>query len=198
MIPLLGVSFALWTLIAERWQVLRTLQRDDLDMAGVLSVVRGEQEPPESRSMRSRLAGEFASAATNKARVDRNVLAYVSFRIARELDRRLEVISVLAVVAPLLGLLGTVLGMIETFQVISDYGTGNARAMAGGISVALVTTQTGLLVAIPGLLESGRLRRNAEQLQLSLAETTHMIDRDLVRRCPPRRRKQAGKRRKSP
>jgi biopolymer transport protein ExbB len=198
MIPLLSVSFALWMLIAERWQVLRALRRNDLDMASVLAVVRGERDAPDSTGMRSRLAGEFVGAATKTPRVDRNVLAYVSARIERELKRRLEAIGVLAVVAPLLGLLGTVLGMIETFQVISDFGTGNARAMAGGISVALVTTQTGLLVAIPGLLESGRLKRNAEQLRLSLAETTQMIDRDLVRRCPPRCRRQAGKRRKSP
>jgi hypothetical protein len=56
---------------------------------------------------------------------------------------------VLAAVAPLLGLLGTVTGMIATFDVLAVFGTGNAKAMAGGISEALITTQTGLLVALP-------------------------------------------------
>ena len=59
---------------------------------------------------------------------------------------------VLAAAAPLLGLLGTVTGMVETFRVIGLYGMGNAQAMASGIKAALITTQAGLLVAIPGLL----------------------------------------------
>ena len=105
---------------------------------------------------------------------------------SREVDklkRSLRPLSVIATVAPLLGLLGTVLGMIETFEVIAAFGTGNARAMAGGISVALITTQTGLLVAIPGLVLSGRLRDRAEQLRVRLAETAQMLDRDLGRRA---------------
>jgi biopolymer transport protein ExbB len=63
-----------------------------------------------------------------------------------------------------LGLLGTVTGMIATFDVLSVFGTGNAKAMAGGISEALITTQTGLLVAIPGLYMKGFLDRRADNL----------------------------------
>ena len=74
------------------------------------------------------------------------------------------------VVAPLMGLLGTVIGMIETFDVISLFGTGNAKAMAGGISVALVTTQSGLVVAIPGLFVSGFLARRSRRLESALDE----------------------------
>ncbi len=65
------------------------------------------------------------------------------------LESGLGLIKVLYVVAPLMGLLGTVVGMIETFQMITLFGTGNAQMMAGGISMALVTTVEGLLVAIP-------------------------------------------------
>jgi len=198
MIPLVSVSFALWFFIVERWQVLRALQGKDLDMAGVLAVVRGEQHVPDSRGLRAELAGAFVRAATGKPQLDRKILAHLARRIELGLERRLEAIGVLAAVAPLLGLLGTVLGMIETFQVISDFGTGNARAMAGGISVALVTTQTGLLVAIPGLLESGRLKRRAEHLRQTLDETTHIIDRDLARRCPKPRTRKRKLRRKEP
>jgi biopolymer transport protein ExbB len=56
---------------------------------------------------------------------------------------------VFAAVAPLLGLLGTVMGMIELFDVITMHGTSDPKLLAGGISIALVTTETGLIVAIP-------------------------------------------------
>jgi biopolymer transport protein ExbB len=65
------------------------------------------------------------------------------------LERFLTMIKVLAVVAPLLGLLGTVTGMINTFQAITLFGTGDPKLMANGISQALVTTMEGLWVAIP-------------------------------------------------
>jgi biopolymer transport protein ExbB len=59
---------------------------------------------------------------------------------------------VVAAVAPLLGLLGTVTGMIATFDIITEFGTGNPKLLSSGISVALVTTELGLVVAIPALL----------------------------------------------
>ena len=65
------------------------------------------------------------------------------------IERAQSFIKLLAAVAPLLGLFGTVTGMIETFQAISLYGTGDPKLMAGGISQALITTQLGLMVAIP-------------------------------------------------
>jgi len=71
---------------------------------------------------------------------------------APALERGLSSIKILAVIAPLLGLLGTVTGMIETFQSITIFGTGDAKLMAGGISQALITTVLGLVVAIPLIL----------------------------------------------
>jgi biopolymer transport protein ExbB len=68
------------------------------------------------------------------------------------LTKGLLFIKVVSVVAPLLGLLGTVTGMIQTFQVITLYGAGDPKLMAGGISQALVTTVQGLVVAIPMVL----------------------------------------------
>ncbi len=73
-------------------------------------------------------------------------------RESSRLDRFLWAIRVVTVVAPLMGLLGTVTGMIRTFQAITLFGTGDPKLMAGGISEALVTTMLGLLVAIPLLL----------------------------------------------
>ena len=68
------------------------------------------------------------------------------------LNRFGAVIIVIAAVTPLLGLLGTVTGMISTFDIITEFGTGDPKLLSGGISVALVTTQLGLVVAIPALI----------------------------------------------
>jgi biopolymer transport protein ExbB len=85
------------------------------------------------------------------------------------LQRGILFIKIISVVAPLLGLLGTVTGMIETFQAMALFGTGDASVMAGGISQALVTTVIGLCVAIPTVLlhtfVSGRSRRIVQILQ---------------------------------
>jgi len=75
------------------------------------------------------------------------------------LERFLATLGMLAAIAPLLGLLGTVTGMIDTFQVITAFGTGDPRMMSGGISVALVTTMLGLAVAIPIMLAHTLLTR---------------------------------------
>ncbi len=73
-------------------------------------------------------------------------------------------LNIMAAVAPLLGLLGTVTGMIGTFEIINVYGTGDPRMMSGGISVALVTTMLGLMVAIPIMLMHAFLSRQVEHI----------------------------------
>lgn len=80
------------------------------------------------------------------------------------LERFLPSIGILAAVAPLLGLLGTVTGMISTFDMITVFGSGQPRLMAGGISEALVTTATGLVIAIPILLVHSFLSSRADRL----------------------------------
>ena len=148
--PLVAVSVAMWILIVDRLGEFRQLSKGGL---------------------RKMLEADFLAKHSGHAGLDREILMEVALRLRRRLDRRLSLIAVLAAIAPLLGLLGTVLGMIETFDVIAMFGTGNARAMAGGISVALITTQTGLLVAIPGLLMSNRLGRISSNLKTTLDET---------------------------
>ena len=80
-------------------------------------------------------------------------------------------IQVIAAVAPLLGLLGTVTGMIATFEVITNVGTGNPKLLSGGISEALVTTQLGLVVAIPALLLGNLLGARAERVREQLEQS---------------------------
>ena len=88
------------------------------------------------------------------------------------LEKRLSLISALGASAPLLGLLGTVSGMITLFKVITDVGTNDARILAGGISEALVTTQTGLIIAIPILLIHGFLSEKLDAITADLQSTT--------------------------
>lgn len=81
------------------------------------------------------------------------------------LERNLSTLAVLAGAAPLLGLLGTVTGMIRVFNVITQYGTGDPKLLAGGISEALVTTQVGLIVAIPIMLVHDYLSGRSDHIQ---------------------------------
>ncbi|HLF32529.1 MAG TPA: MotA/TolQ/ExbB proton channel family protein [Xanthomonadales bacterium] len=91
-------------------------------------------------------------------------------RESAPIETGLAFIKVLYVVAPLLGLLGTVVGMIETFQMITLFGTGDPRMMAGGISTALVTTVQGLVVAIPLTILHSFLQGKAKALIQTLEE----------------------------
>ncbi|NOE62343.1 MotA/TolQ/ExbB proton channel family protein [Vibrio cholerae] len=81
------------------------------------------------------------------------------------LETGLSMLKLLAALAPMLGLLGTVTGMIETFQVITQFGNGDPKVMAGGISMALVTTVEGLIAAIPLLLAYNILSAQAEAIR---------------------------------
>lgn len=94
----------------------------------------------------------------------------VIFKDLAELRKGLSTVKVLAAIAPLMGLLGTVTGMIGTFQAITLFGTGDPKLMAGGISQALITTVQGLVVAIPLLLSSNILSSRAQQLSKVIGE----------------------------
>ena len=93
------------------------------------------------------------------------------------LDRYGNFILVLAAVAPLLGLLGTVAGMIATFDIITEYGTGDPKLLAGGISEALVTTMFGLIVAIPLLLIGNLLAGWAQNIKDDMEQSAlHIVN----------------------
>ena len=92
------------------------------------------------------------------------------------LTRNITLIQVISVVAPLLGLLGTVIGMILTFQAITLFGTGDPKTMAGGISTALMTTVLGLCVAIPmTLLHSIVATRSRSVIHVLEEQTAGLI-----------------------
>ncbi|MFC1504569.1 MotA/TolQ/ExbB proton channel family protein [Spirochaetota bacterium] len=91
------------------------------------------------------------------------------------LSKRLSTLAVLGAIAPLLGLLGTVSGMIKLFDVITLYGTSNPKVLAGGISIALVTTQTGLSLAIPIMLVHHLLMRKKNSILAAIEKHTIRI-----------------------
>ena len=122
---------------------------------------------------------KFLNKKTGKPELDKNILDEIVVEMVRSYDKYLTAIGALAAAAPMLGLLGTVLGMIGTFDTMAVFGTGNARSMAGGISEALITTQTGLLVAIPGLYMKSFLENRSVELKKSLAGIGMYIKRNI-------------------
>lgn len=122
------------------------------------------------------LESQFLSGKHRKRMIE-----HFSETVASGVGRHITTVLVLASAAPLFGLFGTVSGMIDTFDVIAAYGTGNPKAMASGISVALVTTQAGLVVAVPGLIMGNILRRRAGVLQDRIKLFGHMLVKEFER-----------------
>ncbi len=177
MIPIIFTSLWLWALIIERLFYLRRMRKGDINLKQAVEMVQGDHLPVSSDGLRAAIVLRFLRDRTGQCDLDRNIINQCVIEERRPLRRSLSVIAVLAAIAPLLGLLGTVTGMITTFNVISIFGTGNARAMAEGISEALITTQSGLLVAIPGLFMSNYLARRIAWLENSLDELATTLRR---------------------
>ena len=171
MVPLLVVSLLMWVLIINRAFFFRRLYRRNMPREKAGQFVRLGELPSfrQYRGITAMFVTEFIMRRSGKRKQDRRALDETVMILSLSLDRYLGLIGVLARVAPLLGLLGTILGMMRTFTIISLFGTGNPKAMAAGISEALITTQTGLLVAIPGLYMYGFLARRADNLKHRLA-----------------------------
>ena len=91
-------------------------------------------------------------------------------QVVLDLERYLNTLGTIASVTPLLGLLGTVIGMIKVFAAITTQGVGNPTVLAGGISEALITTAAGLLVAIPSLIFYRYFRGKVNELVLKMEE----------------------------
>ena len=121
-----------------------------------------------SSAARIYLAGLKASGQPRAA--IKEVITETGRREASDLGKHLNVLGTVASIAPLLGLLGTVSGMIKTFNVISYYGVGNPGTLAGGISEALLTTAAGLTVAIPTLVGYRFISSRADSLITELED----------------------------
>ncbi|RMH73449.1 MAG: MotA/TolQ/ExbB proton channel family protein [Gemmatimonadetes bacterium] len=96
-------------------------------------------------------------------------------RETRTLEKHLVVLETVAAVAPLLGLLGTVTGMIRTFTAIAEYGVGQANYLSEGISEALITTAVGLAIGIPALIAYNYFIHRAENMILDIEELSALL-----------------------
>lgn len=181
MIPLVVISVVMWLLIINRAFYFRRLYWKNMDTRTAWEHISKNKmpDPAKYQGAVSMLVAEFIRSRSGDSVLDRFILDETVLRINRSMNDYLGFIGALAAVAPLMGLLGTVIGMIVTFDVISVFGTGNARAMAGGISEALITTQTGLLVAIPGLYMKGYLDRRAQKLKQRISVVGYYLWRHL-------------------
>ena len=139
-----GISFvtlAMWALILERFWYFAAVHPEEARRA------RSTWEAREDRS--SWYADQIRRRLVSKVQV--------------KLDRGLLMIKTLVALCPLLGLLGTVTGMIEVFDVMAVSGSGNARAMASGVSKATIPTMAGMVAALSGMIISVQLERYARQ-----------------------------------
>ncbi len=141
LVIILIATFALWTLILERYWYFTSTHHDV--KADILQQweARKDHNSWAARRVRDRLISQIRMATT----------------------RNLSIIKVLVALAPLFGLLGTVTGMVEVFDVMAITGSGNARAMAAGISKATLPTMAGMVAALSGIYFSARLERRAHR-----------------------------------
>ena len=121
-------------------------------------------------------------AVVNKANETRDAaeksLQEALLREQPKLERRMRLLAAIGTIAPLLGLLGTVTGIITLFTVITEVGTNDARVLAGGISEALVTTEAGLVIAIPVMILHGLLSEKIERVTSELyVQSTAMLNK---------------------
>jgi biopolymer transport protein ExbB len=113
-------------------------------------------------------AGLFNSLHDRK--IIKDCMEEAGHKVAHDLEHYLNALGTIAAVGPLLGLLGTVFGMIEIFSSLMKHGAGDPSSLAGGISVALITTAAGLTVAIPSLIFHRYFERLVDEYLISMEE----------------------------
>jgi biopolymer transport protein ExbB len=154
LVAIMIVTFILWALIYERYSFLR--KRLPEISAGYKDQWRARKEH------NSWAAHQIRRRYISDARLQAN--------------SNITYIKVLVALAPFLGLLGTVTGMVEVFDVMAITGSGNARAMAGGISKATLPTMAGMVVALSGLFFTSSLERRASRAVEQMEDELELSD----------------------
>ncbi|MBO6753172.1 MAG: MotA/TolQ/ExbB proton channel family protein [Spongiibacter sp.] len=120
--------------------------------------------------------GEIIAAGLGNAKYGREIMKEsiedAASHVIHGMERYLTALGTIAAVTPLLGLLGTVMGMIRVFSEIMVQGTGNAAVLAGGISEALITTASGLCVAIPAMVMHRYFQRRIDAIVVTMEQDT--------------------------
>lgn len=177
MLPILLCSVVAVAIILERFWSLRKSRVAPLGLREQISrqalsapltvtqLLELEQNSPLGRLFAAGLRNAHYSREVMKESIEEAATAVI-----HELEHFLSLLGTIAAITPLLGLLGTVLGMIEVFAVIMEQGAGQANLLAGGISKALVTTAAGLSIAIPALLFHRFFERRVSELIVELEQ----------------------------
>ncbi|MGH8508130.1 MAG: MotA/TolQ/ExbB proton channel family protein, partial [Gammaproteobacteria bacterium] len=146
-------------LVSQEWQWFK---KDHLDAKSIQSL---KQHSP---------LGRILAAGLMQLRHDRQIMKEsiedVGRHVVQDLERYLNTLGTIAAVSPLLGLLGTVTGMIRAFSAISEHGVSDPAVVSGGIAEALITTAAGLIVAIPALMAYRYLRGRVDALVVSMEQ----------------------------
>lgn len=184
MLPILTCSVVAMAIVAERLWTLRQDKVVPLSLVNharrLLADERIAEEKLGQLKRHSPLGRVLAAGLVNRNQSResiRGAVEEVGSHVAHELQRFLNALGTIATVTPLLGLLGTVIGMIQVFTRITSAGVGNPAELAGGISQALITTAAGLAVAIPALMMYRYFKRRIEGLIVGMErESLKLID----------------------
>lgn len=179
MIPIIICSIAVLAICIER---LIALNPEKIAPRDLLAQVWGwiQQNQLDANKIRglklSSPLGRILAAGLSNSNHGREVMKEsiqeAASHVIHDMERYLNTLGTIAAVAPLLGLLGTVIGMIKVFTAIMMQGTGNAGVLAGGISEALITTAAGLSVAIPALIMHRYYSRKIDTVVVTLEQDT--------------------------
>lgn len=184
MVPIIIASVLALAITVERFWTLRP---GKIAPPNLLSQVWGwmknkQLDSAKIRSLKdSSPLGNVLAAGLINSRHGRQIMKESIEEVAsheiHEMERYLNALGTVAAVAPLMGLLGTVIGMIKVFAEIMAQGTGQANLLAGGISEALITTAAGLVVAIPALICHRTLQRRVDEIVVYMEqEALKLVD----------------------
>ena len=177
MLPIILCSIAAAGIIAARLWTLRPRRITPPNLLGqvwkwIKDKKLNNQKLKELRA--NSPLGQILAAGLANSRHGREIMKEciqeAAGRVIHDLERYLNALGTIAGIAPLLGLLGTVLGMIEIFSSFMGSGMANAALLAGGISTALITTAAGLMVAIPALFFHRYLQRRIDELVVGMEQ----------------------------
>ena len=176
--PLLALGLAASLVALVKWVQLANLRRiQPSDLQSILDHVN-DNDPASALALAKRIrgpAGELLQTAIQNAGESKEMIEEILYEkmlhTKPKLERLLPFLSLTAATSPLLGLLGTVTGMINTFKLITVFGTGDPKRLSSGISEALVTTEYGLIIAVPCLLLFALLSRKAKGILASMEQT---------------------------
>ncbi|GLZ85459.1 translocation protein TolQ [Metapseudomonas resinovorans] len=177
MLPIILCSIAATAIVAERLWTLRVSRVSPPHLLGqVWRQIKDKQlNSQKLKELRaSSPLGEVLAAGLANSKHGREIMKEcieeAASRVIHELERYLNALGTIAAMAPLLGLLGTVFGMIDIFGGFMENGMANAPVLAGGIAKALVTTAAGLIVAIPAVFFHRYLLRRVDELVVAMEQ----------------------------